>query len=374
MRLNGRKCISIFLFLLTAAPLFSITAAAREELGPIEIRLEWQKESFRYYSFLNLQNRELRFKKEPEYAGSKIVRGNLLNNDEVILGFAQDREGGRIYIDANRNLDLTDDDGAYIETPGEGRSAARIIKLLVNGRYLPYSFALDVFENHGWLIFESGWLAEYELHGKRYAVGLLENLDGRLDSSDGFLLTELRGNQKIVPQKWYPEHGLPSFLSVEDTLYRVNTGFDFSAEPAAVVMRLIPFSKAPAHLELAGIHIERIELRGGKENLLLDKPAETVPVPAGRWNIRRIKLEKNISCNSSDLKIPIRPGKTAALKAGAPLTQSVATRIQSNRLQIDFNLTGIGGEHYVSDLSAGTARFTVHKNGREIGGDQFEYG
>ena len=67
------------------------------------------------YSIINwgltLVAKSSAFKKEPVFSGSKVIRGTLQlgggASDE--MGFAWDRGAGKLYLDLNRNLDLTDD-------------------------------------------------------------------------------------------------------------------------------------------------------------------------------------------------------------------------------------------------------------------------
>jgi len=60
---------------------------------------------------LTLITKSSAFKKEPVFSGSKVIRGTLQlggsKSDE--MGFAWDRAAGKLYLDLNRNLDLTDD-------------------------------------------------------------------------------------------------------------------------------------------------------------------------------------------------------------------------------------------------------------------------
>ena len=77
------------------------------------------------YSFINwgltLVAKSPAFKKEPVFGGGKVIRGTLQlggsKSDE--MGFAWDRAAGKLYLDLNRNLDLTDD-AAGVFSCGKG--------------------------------------------------------------------------------------------------------------------------------------------------------------------------------------------------------------------------------------------------------------
>ena len=76
------------------------------------------------YSIINwglpVTPRSSAFKKEPVFSGGKVIRGMLQlgggTSDE--MGFAWDRTAGKLYLDLNRNLDLTDDPGRGVFARG----------------------------------------------------------------------------------------------------------------------------------------------------------------------------------------------------------------------------------------------------------------
>ena len=89
------------------------TGATNAQFGPVvTAHLDYQEVS---YSFANwgarVGSKDPTFKKEPTLSGSKVVRGTLQlgANPSEEMGFAWDRNAGKLYLDLNRNLDLTDD-------------------------------------------------------------------------------------------------------------------------------------------------------------------------------------------------------------------------------------------------------------------------
>ncbi len=69
---------------------------------------------------LQVTPRSSAFKKEPVFSGGEVIRGMLPlgsgTSDE--MGFAWDRAAGKLYLDLNRNLDLTDDPAGVFSREG----------------------------------------------------------------------------------------------------------------------------------------------------------------------------------------------------------------------------------------------------------------
>ena len=65
---------------------------------------------------------KVNFEKEPDFSKRNIVRGLIpLGSDKKnYVGFAWDRATKKLYIDLNRNKDLTDDPNGIFENKGRG--------------------------------------------------------------------------------------------------------------------------------------------------------------------------------------------------------------------------------------------------------------
>ena len=90
--------------------------AASAATYPLKYRASGESESFS----LPLDKSEVRFKKEPAYEG-EVVRSLLAvaPGGGEFIGFACDLQAKKLYLDLNRNLDLTDDPGGMFESNGD---------------------------------------------------------------------------------------------------------------------------------------------------------------------------------------------------------------------------------------------------------------
>ena len=60
---------------------------------------------------IDLQEKEIVFRKEPDFGGRSVIRGAITTGagSTNFVGFALDLAKRTLYLDRNRNLDLTDD-------------------------------------------------------------------------------------------------------------------------------------------------------------------------------------------------------------------------------------------------------------------------
>ena len=78
------------------------------------------------YSFVDwnvsMTTRSGAFQKEPKLSPTKVIRGSLrLGSRDQETGFAWDQAAGKLYLDLNRNQDLTDDPGGVFSSRGGAR-------------------------------------------------------------------------------------------------------------------------------------------------------------------------------------------------------------------------------------------------------------
>ena len=118
------KKLIYILFILVSAGLFctyySADVSAVQDMSPKSgniFRLPYKDTGFSYSVQIPFKGKEIAFKKEPDFGEKDIVRGSLPagreENDHIC--FAWDSTDRTLYLDLNRNLDLTDDpSGVFI--------------------------------------------------------------------------------------------------------------------------------------------------------------------------------------------------------------------------------------------------------------------
>ena len=131
------------------------------------------------------------FSKEPVYSGPGVFRGLLrLGNDtNAFMPFAWDERQRRLYLDLNRNRDLTDDPAGVFTATGRDLQLFRDILLEFPSKQGPYQVRVDahVFGQGGpggkvrvFLYVRSLWDGAVELNGKKWYVAVIDRPDGRL--------------------------------------------------------------------------------------------------------------------------------------------------------------------------------------------------
>ena len=122
-------------------------------------------------------------------------------------------------------------------------------------------------------------------------------------------------------------------------------------------------------LKLQGKYIERLVLRRKDSRTeRFDQPAETIKLQVGEYRLLETHLKGGYVCRSSRTPtgdwVTIAEDKSAVLKFGAPLKQTVKAQRQGSVLVLNYELLGIGGEIYTDSNRNKPPTFTVYK---EIG-------
>lgn len=110
----------------------------------------------------------------------------------------------------------------------------------------------------------------------------------------------------------------------------------------------------------------------------LNQPGPSVTLPAGQYRVSQVELKGGFQCTvagteESDL-FRLTPDEPHELQVGAPLNPSAKVTRQGRLLELDYQLLDVSGHSYTNQDRENPPRFTVHKNGQEIGSGSFEYG
>jgi hypothetical protein len=142
-----------------------------------------------------------------------------------------------------------------------------------------------------------------------------------------------------------------------------------------------PASKpAVCQLRIEGRAIERLVLADeSQETTELARPAESVPLPAGRYFVREVELTNGFRCyawiGDDDDWIQVPADPAPVVKVGAPLTTKVSVQRAGRLLTLDCELVDAAGRRYTPrDHTTAPPQFKIVKNGQTIGSGSFEYG
>ena len=215
-------CPGVVVFLLSLVNIYLSGAQAQSSPPPTGIvaHLEYREVDFAPLATEISILPGARFRKEPVFAGHNVFRGFfcLGTDTNLFVPFAWDEEQRKLYVDANRNLDLTDDApggylaadkslelfrGVRLEFPSPQGAFQVLVDAHVFGRGIGPGWKPRVF-----LYVRSLWEGGVELNGKKWYLAVIEGLDGRIGPaaslsqvSDRMVLRPWEGRSE--PSLWW---------------------------------------------------------------------------------------------------------------------------------------------------------------------------
>jgi hypothetical protein len=350
------------------------------------------------YRGVSLTMQTAPFKKEPAGMSGKITRGILSFGEEDSDGvaFLWQRDAKKLYLDLNRNKDLTDDpSGVYVSRLAEPAYYQRFtnIHLLFKtaAGECPVLADIDLYEFGSqlkcYLSVRSFWQGKLRLQGRDWQVGLAQNvLDQPGSFESGWLL--LRPWEKRNRPFSAEDGSLASVpfsrnLFLNGHAYQLKWINDSQKGEIKPVLQFTEQTVELGELNVTGKFIHRLVLTAGQYLVMLDDPVGIVKVPIGSYIQPDIQLEQNgveAFCKAGLQQVGRRfavDGKTAvALHVGGPLTNTVVAGRHGRDLRLDYRLAGVGGETYqpVRRDYSKPPGFAVYKGAKKIASGTFEFG
>ncbi|MGA9453060.1 MAG: hypothetical protein WBW41_17155 [Verrucomicrobiia bacterium] len=365
----------------------------------ITASLEYQETDHSVINWgVSLTTQTIPFKKEPPAASGKIVRGvlNFGADSSNSISFIWQRDAGKLFLDLNRNQDLTDDpEGAFsarvfrptsyqtftnvhlrFNTAAGSCRALADISFWSFGSRLGCSAAIRSF-----------WQGKATLQGRDWQVGIIQN---GLSQSGSF------ENGQLLLRPW--EKRNQSFNTYDGSLVTVPysrklfvDGHAYQLEWAArsqngevkPALQFTEQSIALGELKITGKFIQRLVLPGGPYLVVLDQPAASVRVPTGSYNQPDLRLEQNGAeafCNSGQShtgrRVSVDDKTPAVLDVGGPLTNSVTASRHGQNLRLDYRLVGAGGEIYqlANQDRSQPPEFAIYKGDKKVASGKFQFG
>jgi len=312
------------------------------------------------------------------------------------IAFLWQRDAGKLYLDLNRNRDLTDDPSGVFST----RVAMPVYYQTFTNVHLLFNTAsgkcqvladvnfwdVDSSPNCN-LAVRSFWQGKLRLQGRDWQVGMVQNMlnqSGSLENSRLLLRPWEKRNQ---PFSAYDGSlvtvAFSRKLFLDGRAYQLEGITGSQNGQAKPVLQFSEQSVALGELKLTGQFIRRLVLTGRPYLVVLDQPAGLVKIPAGSYNQPGILLEQNGAeafCNAGESpggrRISLDDKTPVVLNVGGPLTNSVSTSRHGQDLRLDYLLVGTGGETYQmanQDRSKPPA-FAIYKGEKKIASGTFEFG
>ncbi len=340
------------------------------------------------------------FKKEPGFGLRKVLRGTLQfgNSSDQFIPFAWDQTSGKLYLDLNRNQDLTDDPGGVCSCSELTRYSpsyqtftnVHLAFKTPKGAH-PVLGDLHLYnyrQPNASVGSRSLWSGKISLQGRDWQVGIIENVSGKLGSmEDGYLLLRpwAARNESFDPQNG----SLDGFRFCRNLFFGQQAyHLDYAYLQAAGAPHYrIDLADQPAELgelKLTGKFIKRIILPGAKFTVVLDAPAPVVKIPVGSYGQCQVQLKQGeaeayresarFSSSPTERVTQVNAANPAVLKVGGPLTNSVAVNRHGRSLNLSYQLVGAGGEAYQLLGARRQPEFAAYRADKKIASGKFEFG
>ena len=376
---------------------FASNASEEAEESRHVFRLPFKEEGLYLRVHVPLAGREVVFKKEPDFGDHKIVRGALpfARDKKDYLCFAWDFTEQMLYLDLNRNLDLTDDPAGVIANRGESKWRPDFGNIRIQSDHpqgaIPYTVRLNLATyNRFQQVFcnvyvRSGWQGDIELHGKKWQLSVVDNLDGVIGEEDIFTIRPYEGSDEDPVN--FGNSGrlyVPREFFLDGHAYDLAFGFASEGKKSELIASFTESRPPMGEVQLDGRFIKRLSLRESKEKgsplVLFDSPNKNVFIPVRTYRIQRIFLDggekQGLFWADGNEEISVAKGELFVLKMGGPLNHSVKARRYERNLSLDYTLVGIGSERYIQ-LKADRKNpptFAIYHGDNTVIAGSFKYG
>lgn len=349
--------------------------------SPLEFTLRPVKEGFFCSLSQSRRAAEVSFKKEPAYSGKSVYRHALRFGDgpSDFIGVACDAEANTLYIDRNRNLDLTDDGPGInaADSFGPGYCEFNDVTIEMIHGDMPVSYVLDitVYGDYFSPSVRSGWTGDIELAGKACSMGIADNLDGVFSPDDSFIFDHERHRAARLSFGEVDELPLPRWFLFEGQNYRMESACRVLDGETALTVTLTPITEGMMDITFEGQAVSRVLLAGRDGSYgMLDWPATAMRIPEGVYTPSRVDVLDSFYGHPED-GAELKADGNTLLKAGGPLNQKVRVARSGATLNMNYILKGMEDTQYDSDRgSDDRAEFAIYKDGQVIKTGQFEYG
>ncbi len=386
------------------------------------VQLEYQEVTNSAYTWwMSPQMQMSPFAKEPLLAERKVKRGRLqfAGDKGQGLGFIWDAEPARLYLDLNRNDDLTDDTNGVFIAQTSTRSAGRLLNqdfrdvrlsLQTASGDFPMLFDLSMRDSGRLYVpasLRSFYAGKVTLAGQDWQVGIVESPHRVGSLEDASLLVRPWANRELAFQTTGGDlqaFALPKALFIGGRLVALVPTWEGEGGNRRCRLELVEKLVPLGELKITGQYIGRALLKNSERAVLLDAPAPSVSVPVGNYTSCRVHLQNGesraqqederleidggSSSSGASLKgsyldqdvvrtMVVQTGKPATLAVGGPLTNTVTLKRRGNMLVLSHSLVGAGGETYELDGGRDSDHpptWAIYRGDKQLATGKFEFG
>jgi hypothetical protein len=370
-RINARlkafmlACILSGLGLGVAVAQGAVTIGANEVHFPQEVVLRPELVPYELGSVSgNLAQPNTPFLKEPELSLGHVFRrvlqfGKDTNNAIALIW---DQPTRKLYMDLNRNRDLTDDPTGVFVSANKGLSqlftnVVLPVKMATSFRPAMLDLRLSSDADGNWmqaqLVSRCFWQAKVACAGEEWQVVAADSFsspEGPAPSE--FLLLRpwgLRTNHMSLLDPASGTVPFPDQLFWVDQAFHLERRFETDSGAPVCKLEFTPQQPPLTELKLSGESLAYAVFRdtNGYTALLRDPPA-TVKVPQGVYTISAAWLKKGsvTAFRLADKPLVVNATTATTLGLGGPLTNSVVLTRYGRRLLMNYQLKGADGGSY----------------------------
>ncbi len=376
-----------------------IALASGSSLHASVAALEYQETDYTVNNWsVSLASQSTPFKKEPAAASGRILRGvlNFDGGSSNAIPFLWQRDARRLYLDLNRNQDLTDDPaGVFVTgknwtTDYQSFTNVHLFFNTASGqcRVLAdlniYAFGAQA---NCYLTVRSFWQGKLTLQERDWQVGLVQNVFGSAAFENSQLLLrpwEKRNQPFAANDGALACVPFSRKLFVDGHAYQLDCIAHLLNGEATPALQFTEQSVPLGEANITGQFIRRLVLTGRPYVVVVDNPVGVVKIPIGSYNQPDLQLEQKGVAAFSRNTGPFQIGKSftvdgktpLVLNVGGPLTNSLSATRHGQYLQLDYLLLGAGGQTYqlASQNRSAPPGFAVYQGEKEIASGTFEFG
>jgi hypothetical protein len=340
------------------------------------------------------------FKKEHAAAG-KVVRGTLdMGSSDNSLPFVWQREEGKLFLDLNRNQDLTDDPTGVFSSPVKSRNYQSFTKIRLPAtigedrcEVLANIDLWDYSQRPGCnLTIRSFWQGKVTLHGQDWQIGVIPGSSyekggkNSISFENGHLLVRPWAKRNQSFNSYSGSVAVVPFtrkLFLDGHAYQLDWTTQAQKGGLHPTIQFTEQNVEMGELNITGKYIQRLILAGKPYLVVLDRPSGVVKVPVGDYSQPSIRLEQGGTeayydadrwANTQRFRVTAK--SPAKLAIGGPLTNTVSVTRRGQDLYMDYRLVGVGGMTYqAANQGANQApEFVVFKADKKIASGKFEFG
>ncbi len=336
---------------------------------------------------LPLEKSEVIFKAEPKYAGAEVVRSLLyLSGDKKdFIAFACDMESRTLYVDLNRNLDLTDDpDGVFQSATDRWSREFKNIRIPVEQGDRRRELLVDILiyrSNYGRYTVKSSWESDAVPIGDRtYRMAVVDDGDGVVNRRDALFLTPVTegGGDAAAAQV---ELKAPASLVLDGQAWRFS--YELAADGQTLALSVEPSSPRLQEVELTGENVERLVLESDKTAAVYFRPDQSISLPPESYTaevwVRMTDGERSSLWHARRVSFRLsEKNESVSWRVGGPIVSTLSHALSGSQLSFNQATRGADGASYSLDSSSGVKfgkpKLRVKKAGKVIHVGEFEYG